>query len=218
MKCKYLTLEDVYNMTKKLASKIKAAGFKPDTIVGLARGGWIPARLMCDFLGVVDLISLKVEHWIETGKTKDEAIIKYPVKLDHLAGKKVLLLDDITDTGKSLMVSKRYVEQFNPAEVKTATMQFIVTSKFKPDFYAEEVREWTWFIYPWNYFEDTTTLVQRLMADKELWTLEEIKEGLRKYFEIDVDLNWLREVMSVMEERKQVKKVVVEGVEKWAKA
>src|SRR5512136_2000201 len=99
MKCKIVSFEEVYNMVKTVAEEIKSSGFKPTTVVGLARGGRIPARLMCDFLGITDLLSLKVEHWLQTGKTKDEATMRYPITTD-LKGKKLLIVDDITDTGK----------------------------------------------------------------------------------------------------------------------
>ncbi len=73
MNCKIVTFAEVYAMVKKISREVEASGYDPTTIIGLARGGWVPARLMCDFLGITDLISLKTEHWLQTGKTKDEA-------------------------------------------------------------------------------------------------------------------------------------------------
>ena len=91
MKCKIVTFNEVYSMVKEISEQVKATEFKTTTIIGLARGGWIPARLICDFLGITDLISLKVEHWLQTGKTKDEATIRYPLTAD-LKGKKLLII------------------------------------------------------------------------------------------------------------------------------
>jgi len=210
MRCKILTFEDVYEMTRQVASKVKESGYEPTTIVGLARGGWIPARLLCDFLGITDLISLKVEHWLETGRTKDEATIRYPLTAD-LEGKRLLVVDDIADTGKSLMASTSYLSRFNADEMKTATMQYLPSSKFIPDYYAEEVKVWAWFVYPWNWIEDTSTLVVRLMGtDKEkVWSVPTLNKGLKGLFEIEWDEGMLRHILQVMVERNQVEEVEV---------
>ncbi|MEM3041022.1 MAG: phosphoribosyltransferase [Nitrososphaerota archaeon] len=208
MKCKIVTHEEVYSMVRALAEKVKASSYRPATIVGLARGGWVPARLMCDFLGVTDLLSLKVEHWLETGKTGDEAKIKYPL-MANLRGKHLLVVDDITDTGKSLIASTDYLKKFAPKELRTATMQYIPTSAFKPDYYVEEVRVWTWFIYPWNWIEDTTTLIVRLMSAKkeEVWTSKAISTGLEDLFEIRWNQKMMNYMLRTMVHRGQIGRV-----------
>lgn len=205
MKCKIVTFKNVYQMTRDTAQLIKASEYLPTTVVGLARGGWIPARLMCDFIGITDLISLKVEHWVETGMTKDEATIKYPLTI-NLSGKRLLVVDDITDTGKSLITAVDYLSQFQPDDVRVATMQYIPGSTYRPDYFCEEVKEWTWFIYPWNWVEDTSTLIVRLMNTRmnEEWSSEEISNGLTDNFEITWDEEMLNYILSVMVERAQL--------------
>ena len=205
MKCKILTFDEVYDMTRQVAEKVKASSYRPTTIIGLARGGWVPARLLCDFLGITDLISLKVEHWLETAKTKDEATIRYPLTAD-LRGKRVLVVDDIADTGKSLMAATGYLATFNAEEMRTATMQYIPSSKFIPDYYAEDVRVWTWFIYPWNWVEDTSTLIVRLMDSDggAVWSATAVNEGLRDLFEVVWDEEMLEYILRTMVERNQL--------------
>ena len=211
MKCKIVTFDEVHALVRQLSQKVKASGFRPTTVVGLARGGWVPARLICDFLGITDLVSLKVEHWLETGRTKDEATIRYPLDLDF-SQKRILVVDDITDTGKSLIKATRYLRRLRPLAMKTATLQFIPKSQFTPDYCVEEVHEWTWFIYPWNWIEDTTTLIVRLMTterDQE-WSLKAIGEGLSRLFQIVWDAEFLTHILATMVERGQV--IPVEGV------
>jgi len=204
MKCRILNLEEVYGLTRQLARQVKESGYGTTTVVGLARGGWVPARLLCDFLGITDLISLKVEHWLETGKTKDEATIRYPLTGD-LRSKSLLVVDDIADTGKSLMASTSYLSSFDPKQMKTATMQYIPGSMFRPDFFAEEVKAWTWFIYPWNWIEDTSTLIVRLMGtQKKTWSTIEVNEGLLALFEIHWDNGTLQHILQTMVERRQL--------------
>jgi len=205
MKCKIVSFEEVHDMVRRVSEKVKASGYRPDTIVGLARGGWFPARLMCDFLGMTDLVSLKVEHWVETGKTKDEATIRYPLVADF-SDRKILVVDDITDTGKSLIVSTEHLRRLNPEEMRIAVMQYIPASKFRPDYFAEVVKVWTWFIYPWNWIEDTSTLIVRLLGTEKdrVWGVDEINDGLKGSFEIEWDREMLEYILKIMVERKQV--------------
>jgi hypothetical protein len=205
IKCKIVSFEEVHDMVRRVSEKVKASGYRPDTIVGLARGGWLPARLMCDFLGMTDLVSLKVEHWVETGKTKDEATIRYPLVADF-RGRKILVVDDITDTGKSLIVSTEHLRRLNPEEVRVAVMQYIPESEFRPDYFAEVVKVWTWFIYPWNWIEDTSTLIVRLLGTEKdrVWGVDDISNGLKESFEIEWDREMLEYILKVMLERGQV--------------
>ncbi len=205
MKCKIVSFQEVHEKVRLVAEKVKASGYDPTTIVGLARGGWVPARLMCDFLGITDLVSLKVEHWLETGKTKDEATIRYPL-ITSMRGKRVLVVDDITDTGKSLLTSLEHLKELEPDDMKVGVMQYITQSTIKPDYYAEEVAEWFWFIYPWNWVEDTSTLIVRLMADnmEREWRSTAINAGLQEYFGIKWHRSMLNYILQVMTERGQV--------------
>ncbi len=208
MRCKIVTFQEVHEMNRKVAESVRTSGYEPTTIVGLARGGWVPARLMCDFLGITDLVSLKVEHWLETGKTKDEATIRYPITAP-MTGKRLLIVDDITDTGKSLIASAEHLKRLKPEEIRIGVMQYITTSQCKPDYYAEEVTDWFWFIYPWNWIEDTSTLIVRLMSEEEgrTWSLNAINSGLQEHFEVKWDRKMLGYILKKMDERGQVEAV-----------
>ncbi|MEM4475048.1 MAG: phosphoribosyltransferase family protein, partial [Fervidicoccaceae archaeon] len=88
---KVVEWKDVVDWSRELARRIVATGFQPDVIVAIARGGVAPARLLCDYLGVLDLLALKVEHWVETaGRIHEDAVVKYPLSVDF-SGKSVLL-------------------------------------------------------------------------------------------------------------------------------
>jgi hypoxanthine phosphoribosyltransferase len=63
-------------LSEKVAEKIVASGWQPDFMVGLARGGWVLSRVLCDYLGVKDIVSLKVEHWGVTATPDGRARIK----------------------------------------------------------------------------------------------------------------------------------------------
>ncbi|MCG3108520.1 Xanthine phosphoribosyltransferase [Metallosphaera sp. J1] len=198
---KVVTWEEIVKLSEILSEKIKAE-FTPDIIIAVARGGLVPARLLADSLGVIDVLSLKVEHWIVTASHTPEARIKYPYKVD-LSDKKVLIVDDITDTGDSLILTSKYVgENFSPRVMKTATLQHIETSsKFKPDFFAQLVTDWAWFMYPWNYWEDEINLVKKLIDEKGSVDGRIIEAGFKENYGITPPIP-LEKILSEMKRRK----------------
>ncbi|MEM4347575.1 MAG: phosphoribosyltransferase family protein, partial [Candidatus Altiarchaeota archaeon] len=116
-----------------------------------------------------------------------------PIK-KNLSGKKVLLVDDLTDTGESMLLAKNHVYELNAEEVKTATLIHKEQSSFKPDFYAKKIEKWVWVILPWNIYEDLTNLISKF-PEKNL-SVDEIHNKLKKEFSIDVDKELIRKVMA----------------------
>ena len=204
--CEIMSWEHFYRLAKEVAEKIKSSGYLPDMIIGLARGGWCLARVLCDFIGVKDLVSLKVEHWGITATPDGKAKLKYPFDID-LTGKKVLVVDDITDTGESMRISVDYVKTLNPKEVKTAALRHIEGSKFKPDYYAEKIT-WRWVIFPWNFIEDLCNLVEKVQGEVDKpYDTKLLKAKLKEYFKIDVDEENVREILAELDRRKKLKPV-----------
>lgn len=185
---KLVTWNEIVDWTRKLARKIIDSGYQPDVIIGIARGGVTPARLLCDYLGVMDLLTIKVEHWVETAGHLEDAVVKYPFTV-NLEKKKVLLVDDICDTGRSIIVSKEYIEKNNkPEQLRVATMQYIKpVAKFVPDYYVDEVVEWVWYLYPWNQMEDTINLIKKILQEKPLVprTIDELKSLFKESYGIE---------------------------------
>ncbi|MCL4335686.1 MAG: phosphoribosyltransferase [Candidatus Thermoplasmatota archaeon] len=169
--------------------------FVPDMIIGLSRGGLVPARILSDTLWIKDLISIKTEHWGITATKSGKAILRDPGKL-NLNGRKVLIVDDITDTGQSMKLAYDFVKSQEPAEVKTATMLHITRSSFIPDFYGELVdqKNWAWFIFPWNVYEDLDNLLSKVLNGRA--SLEELKTLLLKNFDLKIEDTLLETVIN----------------------
>lgn len=204
--CKILTWEQVDELCRKTAASVQEAGYKPDLIIGLARGGWFTARVLCDLLGVKELLSLKVEHWGVTAQPDGKATIRYPFNVD-LAGKKVLIADDITDTGESMKLAKEFLSQMNPKALKTAVLQHISkTSTFTPDFYGESV-DWHWYVYPWNFMEDMTNLVPKtLKKGEEAITQKQLNERLQQNYAFTLPDKKMSEMLEQLEKKGALKK------------
>jgi hypoxanthine phosphoribosyltransferase len=191
------------SLAKEVANKIIESWYKPDFMVGLARGGWVLSRVLCDFLGIKDLVSLKVEHWGMTATPNGKAQLKYPFDID-LTGRKVLVVDDITDTGESMSIAVDYIKTKNPAEVRTATLRHIIGSKFTPDYYGDEIT-WRWVIFPWNYIEDMCNIVPKVTEGTEDPT--EIKARLKDTFAINVPEESISQILDELDRREKSKRV-----------
>ncbi|MFH1786182.1 MAG: phosphoribosyltransferase [archaeon] len=208
--------ENIWELSRKLSSKIIDSRYKPDVIIALARGGFVVARNLCDMMYIKDLVSLKVEHWGITATPDGQAVLKYPFDMD-LSGKKVLVVDDITDTGESLRVSVEYVKLKNAKEVRSATLQYITSSSFKPDYFVEEItgKDWVWVLYPWCYTEDMCNLIGNILEEGKAH-LDHICAGLEEHYEIKVDKKALEAIMLEMERRDIVERIE-EKVLHWQK-
>lgn len=196
--CEIMSWELFEKLAINVAKSIRKDGFQPDFMVGLARGGWVLSRVLCDFLGVKDLVSLKVEHWGVTATPDGKAQIKYPFDID-LTGKNVLVVDDITDTGESMLVAVEYVKSKNPASIKTAALRHIDGSKFTPDYYGDVI-SWRWVVFPWNFVEDMCNLVPKASEDTD--SLGEIKKRMKERFNVDLSTEQIESIKEELERRK----------------
>jgi len=207
---KLVTWDEIVEWSWGLANIIKSSGYKVDVVIAIARGGYVPARLLCDFLGVENLLSIQSQHWTEAARKGERAVIKFEYEVD-LSEYNALLVDDIVDTGESFLLAKKFVEErWKPRNLKTAALQWISSvAKFKPDFYFMEVKEWIWFQYPWTRMEDIYQFMKRMVVQlpkEEGITVVDYEAVKSKFFEwygIDPGEKYLREAF---------KKLVDEGI------
>lgn len=122
---------------RDLAQKIE---YTPDCVIGIVRGGLVPARLLSSYLGVKEMYCLTVK------KTEEGRKITTEITGD-LNGKNVLLVEDMLETGKSLLVAKEYLEA-KGAEVKTTCLYTMSISEVVPDYSLRQVEEVAKF--PWE--------------------------------------------------------------------
>ena len=207
--CTITNWEYIYGLCRDVSDQVKTADFEPDVVVALARGGWFAGRCICDFLGLDDLTSLKMEHYVGTAEKADEPEVRYPMPKGSVEGKDVLIIDDIADTGGSIERAYEYVTDRDAGEVRTATLQLLQTSEFEPDFVGERLEEWTWIVYPWNFIEDMIDLISGVMekADEETFEIEDIRHYLSEFHSVDriemeiAQPDRMGEVMGEMERR-----------------
>jgi len=202
-KCYLVSWEEAYRLAKILARKIKSSGFAPDLVIGIARGGLVPARVVCDFLLQKDLAAIKVEHW-GIAATLGKAKIKFPLPID-ISGKSVLIVDDVADTGDTFSVIMDYIKGKAPSEVKTAVLHYKTCSTSVPDYWAERQDEWKWIIYPWAAYEDLTGFIKRVLT--EPMTHEEVRKALKSNFDIKISKKDLMEMLNDMLVAGEIRKI-----------
>ncbi|WP_121742456.1 phosphoribosyltransferase [Natronorubrum halophilum] len=185
--CTITTWEYIYGLCRDVRDEVRGDSFEPDVVVALARGGWFAGRCLCDFLGLDDLTSLKMEHYVGTAEKSGEPSVRYPMPEGSVEGKDVLIIDDIADTGGSIERAHEYVTDRDAGEVRTATLQLLGTSDYQPDYVGERLEEWTWIVYPWNFIEDMVDLISSVMdqADQGTFTQEEIRHYLAEFHGIE---------------------------------
>jgi hypoxanthine phosphoribosyltransferase len=212
-KCELISFGEVYRISRLLARKIKASGYQPDLIIAIGRGGYIPGRLVSDFLLFNELTTMKVEHYMRGAEMKEEARIRFPLSVD-IGGKKVLIVDDITDTGDTLKLSVGYVQSLNPSEIKTAVLQHKTCSSFVPDFYGQKVIRWRWIIYPWARYEDLAGFTEKILEDGAL-DVSLIRSELKYRYDLEVGEKEILEILQDLTERKEIEKTEVDNLVKW---
>lgn len=186
----------MYGLARRLALAVRAAGPCPDLIVAIARGGYVPARILADFLDVMDLTDVKVEHYRGARKA-GAAAIRYPLcaKVD---GRRVLVVDDVSDTGDTFDVALGHIRSLGtPASLQTAVLHHKTVASLEPDFHAAVVSNWRWIIYPWAAMEDLTGFARAMQPAPS--TVQALDEHLQREYGLDdVPRQLLEDVLSLI--------------------
>ncbi|WP_342397141.1 phosphoribosyltransferase family protein [Candidatus Chlorohelix sp.] len=122
-----------------------------DNILVITRGGMVPACLISEKTNIRNILVAAVMFY-EGQKRRDEPIFLQFPEDSQVYGHKVLVVDDVWDTGQTVMVVRERLLRAG-AKVDVAVLHFKPSnSQFppteKPDFYAEETD--AWIVYPWD--------------------------------------------------------------------
>ncbi|AEM39615.1 phosphoribosyltransferase [Pyrolobus fumarii 1A] len=148
---------EIEELCMEIAEDVLRDGYKPDIVVGVLRGGIIPAKIVADYIGVKRIATVEVKFYAGIGATREEPVITQPL-IENVRGQRILLVDDVADTGKTLAHVASFLNYYGPSEVRTATVYVKPWSMVKPDYYGEETD--AWIIFPWERLEMLTELVE----------------------------------------------------------
>lgn len=133
---------------RELAQTIADDGYTPDAIVAIARGGLVLAGALGYALDVKILGSLNVEFYTGVEERLAEPVVLPPtLDRDALAGKRVLLVDDVSDSGRTLALVLALLRA-GGGEVRTVCLYSKPGTVQPPDYVWRTTPNW--IVFPWS--------------------------------------------------------------------
>jgi hypoxanthine phosphoribosyltransferase len=119
---------------------------------------------MSDLLGNPYIASVGAEFYVGLYETNREPRLIQPIAVD-IFDKKILLVDDVVDTGKSMVLIKKHLSRQGAKEIKLLTLYYKPWSVVKPDFYSKETSDW--IVFPWEIKETLAKLAVKCKKTNE---------------------------------------------------
>jgi len=169
------TWEQMGEVSFELSKQINDSGQEFDRLIALAKGGWTWARTTVDNLNIKNLSSMRLRSYGGVNSNGKVEIIQ-PLP-DSINGERVLIFDDVADSGETLKLAREYMEIMGANDIKIATLCFKPRSSVVPDFYGFETKAWVVFPHEHREFivESSTRWSSKGVSNKEIKIrLEEI--------------------------------------------
>ncbi len=126
-----------------LAKELKV--YEPDVILAVARGGMTLGHFLAEALEMRDLYCINSIHYEETRKLDTIDIFNMP---DLSKAKKVVIVDDIIDSGETMIeIKKVLLKAYPDLELKVASIYYKEKALLRPDFAAREATQWIEFFW-----------------------------------------------------------------------
>lgn len=152
--------DEVARATFSLATAIRGKKIPFHRVIALARGGVSIAQSVADLIGVKNISVIQSELYTGIGTKAKQPIMTQPLSVS-IKDESVLLIDDLADSGESMLFAKEYLSMHGPSSILTATLATKPWTTYQPDF--SELSAKAWIIFPWETRETIETL-------EDLWT------------------------------------------------
>jgi len=134
--------------SRDLARDVLRSGFEPEIVVAIARGGLLLAGGVAYALGVKSCGAVNAEFYTGVGTRLPEPIMLPPLlDAESIVGKKVLLVDDVSDSGRTLAMVVQLLEA-GGAEVRTVVLYTKPGTVYEPTYTWKRTDKWINF--PWS--------------------------------------------------------------------
>ena len=156
-----ISFEEYTKIVEKLAIQIHK-NYKPTVLVGIMRG----AAPIIDILSRIlklPIAYIVIQSYSGKGIEDEQGQLMFAREISSLANNKdfnrVLLIDDLSDTGLTLNKSIEWLKNYGPTknyikEVKTACLWKKKSSKFEPDFCPIKLDSDPWIVQPTEHYEE----------------------------------------------------------------
>lgn len=150
-----------YNLiVEKLAIQIHESGYRPTMLIGIMRGG-APIIDVLSRVFKLKCAYLAVESYSGKGVEDQQGELVFSRELSSTMqnmGGRLLLCDDLSDTGVTLKKSINWLYNYAPIKkiesIKTAVLWKKKDSTFEPDYCAERLKGNPWIVQPFEHYEE----------------------------------------------------------------
>jgi len=171
-----LAWEDVFRGVRELAQKIYLSKYVADVIIGVFRNGWIVGRLLGDLLGVEEIGGIGIKFYRGIGETRERPLVISGPTI-NVRDQKVLLVDDVSDSGRTLQTAIDLVRLYGAKEIRTATLYIKKRTMLVPDYYNDSTDKW--IVFPWEYGEIIREISMKRFGDLSLQSIKKTMDLLR---------------------------------------
>lgn len=147
-KLKIYTWQDIMQATQSLADQIATEGI-PELIVGIPRGGMVIATILAELMNR-DLLALYVSRRENGCEVREDPVVKCAIPAELIHGKSVLLVDEITVTGRTMETARMLLEELGATELRTCVLVDRSRGAYACRYYYASTRD-DCNIFPWDY-------------------------------------------------------------------
>ena len=145
--------------TRDLATEIARDGFCPDIVLAIARGGLTVAGALAYALSVKNCFAMNVEFYTSVDERLDLPVVLPPMlDLVEIEGMRVLIADDVADTGKTLELVRKEIAE-HVAEARCAVLYMKPWSVITPEHVWAHTERWINF--PWSCQDPVVSFANR---------------------------------------------------------
>jgi hypothetical protein len=198
-----LSWEEVEDLLWKVFLDMKGQGYDPDVVIGVARGGLAPARILMDYLQKKYICTFQVGHWDDEASLSEKPKIVFPLPDVDLTAKRVLVVDDVSDEGGTLEEVVSYLAP-RVKDIRTAVLVSKADSRLKADFCSKTMGEWKWVMFPWSKHEDLLAFTEKALQLTGGASVEDIIRVLQDAMDIEIARHEIEQVLSDMHLSREV--------------
>ncbi|MGC9324907.1 MAG: phosphoribosyltransferase [Desulfomonilia bacterium] len=198
-----ISWEEVEELLWKMYLDLKASTFHPDIVIGVARGGLVPARILADYLQEKYICTFQMGHWESDTRLTERPMLVFPLPEVDLSQKKVLVVDDISDEGGTMQEVVNYLSP-KVGEIRTAVLVSKADSRFMADFCSRIMRQWRWVLFPWSKHEDLIVFTEKVLQLTGGASIEDIIRILEEEMAVEIVTQEIEKVLFDMEQAGEI--------------
>jgi len=163
----YIPFDDFVADVRTVSASIARDPWRPDFVIGIGRGGLVPAVFISHQL---DLPMLSIDHSSKVPGFADELLGKVAEKSTD--GTKLLFIDDINDSGGTIAYIRQLLAQdgCEAGNLRFAVLMNNRRSRVSVDYWAQIIdrnEDKRWFVFPWEAMGTSDTLVEEALSVPE---------------------------------------------------